>query len=482
MNRLGIVISLVLFSVPNCRAREASLEAKYRALCASPAARNAQWAVYVADADSGKVLFSQNPQSRLIPASTLKLFVTAAALSLLGPDYKFKTEVYAAADVSGGILHGDIAVIGGGDPSLGSTVIAGAPDYNAVVNSWAEAVEKAGIKEITGGVVADVSLFEGLSVPGTWPYEDLGNYYAAQAGALSINDNLYKLFFKPGVHEGEPAAALRTEPEIKGLTWTNFMLTGAPGSGDNGYIYRAPRQYEAELRGTIPPGKPEFFIKGSMPDPALFAVQRFAAALRGRGIRVGKDASVSGAPADKRRLIAQTFSRPLKEIVFATNKRSFNFYAEMLLRALAVHAGKKGSLQNGLAELRNFIAGTTGESVKLADACGLSKNNLASAQSLAKMLVYMRKSPAAREFADSLPVPGDEFSTGHIRNFCKGTAAAGKIRIKSGSLNGVRSYAGYIAAKSGKTLAFAFIINGYAASGEDVDALHEQLTETCALL
>ncbi|MFA5161514.1 MAG: D-alanyl-D-alanine carboxypeptidase/D-alanyl-D-alanine-endopeptidase [Elusimicrobiales bacterium] len=463
-------------------AQSGPLEAQYRALAQSPAASGAQWAVYAADADTGKVLLDHNAGSRLIPASTLKLFVTAAAVSVLGPDYKFKTDVCASSGVSNGTLDGDIVVVGGGDPSLGSTVIEGARDYRAVINSWADAVKSAGIREISGGVAADVSLFDGLPVPDSWPYADLGNYYAAGASALSINDNLYKLYFRPG-REGAPAAVLRSEPDQQ-IRWDNFMLTGAPGSGDNGYIFRAPGQREAQLRGTVPAGPEEFAIKGSMPDPALFAAEAFTGALREKGIRVAREPRVSASPLPRQRLLARTESYPVKDIVFVTNKRSFNFYAEMLLRALAVNSGDRGSEERGLAALRKYLSGIgiTPDMARLADACGLSKNNAATARALAKLLIYMRTARGAEAFAASLPCPGDRFSTGHIKTFCDGTAAQGRIRVKSGSLSGVRSYAGYIKAKSGRTIAFAFIINNYSVSGAEVDKLHERLAQACALL
>ena len=459
-----------------CQAKNNSLENTYLALSAGATARGAQWGVYIADAATGKPLLAHNQDSRLIPASTLKLFVTAAALSELGPQYRFKTEVYSAGDIHDGNLSGDLVIVGGGDPALGSTVIAGAPSYSAVLDSWAQAVEKAGIRRISGSIVADVSLFDGLPVPDSWPYEDLGNYYAAQESALSINDNLYKLFFKTG-KPGEPAQILRTEPAMPGLSFKNFMLTDPAGTGDKGYIFRAPGQFEAQLRGTEGASANEVAIKGSMPDPALFTAGEFAKILAQHGIHADGEARVSFTPLPRKQLLAQTLSMPLKDIVFETNKRSFNFYAEMLLRALAVHAGEKGTQPAGLARLRAFLAQANVEqdSVKLDDACGLSKNDLATARALAQILIHERKSQTAQDFSASLPVPGDQYTTGHIKHFASGSALEGKISLKSGSLTGVRSYAGYLKAKSGRPLVFAFIINGYNASGDEVDKLHEEL-------
>jgi D-alanyl-D-alanine carboxypeptidase/D-alanyl-D-alanine-endopeptidase (penicillin-binding protein 4) len=476
MNRLDITAS-ILFVAATCFAKSNALENKYRALADGPVARGAQWGVYIADAKTGKAVLEHYQDNRFIPASTLKLFVTAAAMSGLGPDYRFKTEVCTTAPVNKGTLSGDLAVIGAGDPSLGSTVIEGAQPYDEIIDGWAQAVAKAGITEITGDIVADVSLFDGLSVPRSWPYEDLGNYYAAPASALSIHDNLYKLIFKTGKQSGDPVRILRTEPEMEGLAFTNYLFTGTPGSGDEGYIFRAPGQTAAQLRGTEGPSSGEAAIKGSMPDPALFTVRELTKALVRHGIKVAGNPRVSQTPANRVTLIAQTSGSTVKDIVFETNKRSFNFYAEMLLRALAVQSGHKGTETEGIAQLRAFLerAGVNTTDVRLDDACGLSKNDLVTPHALAQILVYARKSQSAADFENSLPVPGDKYTTGHIKHFGAGTPVAERVKLKSGSLSDVRSYAGYLKAKSGKTLVFAFIINGYNASGDEVDKLHEQL-------
>lgn len=464
-------------------AQSTALEEKFRALGDNPAVRGAQWSAYVADTATGQVLLARNSGLRMVPASTLKLFITAAALSKLGPEHRFRTKIYADGKISGDTLKGDIVILGGGDPSLGSTIIRNSTPTAQVIASWADAVAGAGIKRVTGGVKADDLLFDGLPVPGSWPYEDLGNYYAAEASALSINDNQYRLCFRPGKKEGADAAVIRTEPPVKGLSFRNYMKTGPAGSGDNGYIYRAPGQYEAELRGTIPLGAKEFCIKGSLPEPALFTARLLEEALQKRGIKLGRKASLAekSKPYKPQAGLIETHSYTIKDIVFITNKRSYNFYAEMLLRAIG---GGNGSIGDGLSALKDFLkqAGIAADSIKLADACGLSKNNQASAEALGKLLLYMKKSPVAADFENSLPVPGDEYTTGHIKRFCAGTAADGKIKLKSGSLNGVRSYAGYIRTASGKTLAFSFIINNYQASGDVIDKLHEELAETAARL
>lgn len=446
----------------------------------SPSIKNAQWGICVKYADSGKPFASLNPSQNLVPASTLKLFVTAAALNVLGEGYRFKTGLYYDGEITdGGILKGNIYIKGGGDPSLGSTLVKDSLPMEELFGAWAGKIKEKGISKIEGSVIGDNLLFEGIPVPGNWAWEDTGNYYAAAADALSINDNLYKLFFAPGKKEGEEARVLRTEPEIPGLRFTNFMKTGPAGSGDNGYIFLSPGQYNAGLRGTVPAGAAEFAIKGAIPEPALFAAQILTAALVKSGVEVRGNPKILSSPAgyEPLKLIAETFSPPLKDIVRVTNKRSFNLYAEMLSRALALKRKKAGSIKEGNESVRGFLnsSGIDTSELKLFDSCGLSRSNLVKAETMADLLVFMAKSTSFEPFRDSLAFPGDPDATGHIKNFGKGTILEKSLRIKSGSLTGIRSYCGYVKNKKGKLLAFAFIINNYSGSPAEVEEIHEKL-------
>jgi D-alanyl-D-alanine carboxypeptidase/D-alanyl-D-alanine-endopeptidase (penicillin-binding protein 4) len=332
--------------------------------------------------------------------------------------------------------------------------------------------QAAGIRSINGAVVADESAFESWQ-PGSWAWEDIGNYYAAQPSALTVNDGAYRIFFKPSEVVGGEAALLRTEPAVEGLEFDNYMLTGAKGSGDNGYVYAFPGQRRAVLRGTIPQGQTEFAIKAALPDPALFAAQSFGAYLTRAGINANKK-PFKGAPGPAARLtlITETESRPLKDVVRVTNKRSFNLYAELLLR----HLGG-GSPVSGAASIKSLpaAAGSDVSELKLADACGLSWRNMAKAETFTDLLRFVHGRKYFPEFYDSLVYPGDPDATGHVKSLGKGTPLEQNLRLKSGSLNGVRSYTGYLKTKKGKTLVFTSIINNYSMPGSAADKMHEEL-------
>ena len=452
-------------------ARAADVKAKVRALAAAPGVKNASWGLSVKDL-SGKPVAQLNPELNLTPASILKVFVAAAALEKFGPEKTFATRLYRDGAVVNGFLNGNLYLKGGGDPSLGSQLIKDARPLEEVFKEWAGAVKAAGINVINGSVVGDDSSFESVQ-PGSWAWEDIGNYYAAQPSALTSNDGLYKLYLKPAAEAGGEAAVLRTEPFVEGLKFENYMKTGPAGSGDNGYIYAFPGQTLAVLRGSIPQGAAEFAIKGALPDPALFAAQSFGAYLARAGVNANKR-PFRGAPAQgaKLELITETVSRPLKDAVRVTNKRSFNLYAELLLRHLG--GGQAGA---GLGAVKDFLAANRVDvsELKLADACGLSWRNMTKAETFTDLLAAVSKKKYFPEFYDSLVFPGDPEATGHVRNLGKGTPLEKALRLKSGSLNGVRSYTGYLKTKKGKTLVFTSILNNYSMPGAAADKMHEEL-------
>ncbi len=475
MKKNLLITLLVLLSF--CARASAAAPCKFQEKASGPGFKNSFWGLSVRDAATGNELVSCNSSKNLVPASILKLLVTGAALDMVGSETRFKTRVYTEGTITKGVLDGGVYLRGGGDPSFGSGLINGAPAAEAEFAKWLQALKSAGVSEINGRVTADDSLFDGPSLPGSWAWEDIGNYYAAQPTALAIYDNLYKLYFKPGAEQGDPAEALRTEPNIPGLSFTNLMLTGPAGSGDNGYIYNFPEQYAATLRGTVPKGPEEFAIKGAIPDPALFAAREFTDYLNAHGIKV------SGMPLKLKTardysaavLVSETEGAPLKDIVFTTNKRSFNLYAEVLLRHLALVNGRTGTADNGIGALKGYMTanGIDVSELKLADASGMSRLNLVNAEDFTVFLSKLSKKKFFGAYLASLVSPADPDATGHIKKMGTKTKLEKYLKIKSGSLNGVRGYAGYLTTKKGTLLSFTSMINNYTGPAAGIDLLHE---------
>jgi D-alanyl-D-alanine carboxypeptidase/D-alanyl-D-alanine-endopeptidase (penicillin-binding protein 4) len=257
------------------------------------------------------------------------------------------------------------------------------------------------------------------------------------------------------------------------------MKTGKPGSGDNGYIYAAPGQYTAMLRGTIPADGKPFAIKGALPDPALFCAQYFKKALE--EMRV----NVTGQPLcrskeknyDSLTLVWEIKSPSLRKIVLMINKRSVNLYMEQLLYHLALAVGKEATTSNGIAVLMDFLDKNhiPANGIALYDGCGLSRTNRITALSMVRLLQFAADQPWYRAFYNSLAVGGDPEDIGFFKRFGNGSLIANNVRIKSGLIAGVRSLSGYLKSRSGKMIAFSFIVNNHDGSSRQIDRMFEKI-------
>ena len=426
-------------------------------------------------------LFAFQADTRLTPASTLKLLTTAAALEILGPQHRFETQLYATAlPNKNGVLQGHLYLRGGADPTLGSTRVTGAETYRTVLQKWQKAIEQAGIKKITGNIYADVSLFEGPSVAPKVNWENMGNYYAAPVSPLCFNDNLFEIYFTPETRGNQLVTVARTEPEIDTLSLQSFVTTDAKSKKDNAYVYGAPGQYQLKIFGSIPTHATGFKIKGALPDPALFTVQALRKELINSGISVqGKALTTLRAPDYMQMQKLHTYQSPeLKDIVVIVNKRSFNLYAEMLLRNLAVAAGKKGSLQNGLDELNAFLRKhqlADNSDTVIYDGSGLSRDNLLTPNTLLRTLAYMSTSPNFSYYYNSLATPDDRGDLLQLRRFLKPQKKVDEVRIIGGTIDGVKAGAGSVKDQNGQLITFVMIANNLAGKDESLFRAHEEI-------
>lgn len=439
--------------------------------------RFGEWGITVMEAASGKTLVEVNGNKSLAPASNLKLVTTAVALKIFGSDFEFQTKIGNSGDISDGNLNGDLLVYGGGDPALGSAQIRNNMDMEQVISAWSKAIKDNGIKRISGDIIADVSYFDPISTPDGWQWVDIGNYYGAGVSALNFNDNLYHLFFKPGNIVGDPAIVMYTRPEVKGLTFLNYMKTGPVGSGDNGYIYGGPGEERKTLLGTIPAGKPEFSIKGSLPNPALFCVQALRENLIKDGILVSGTAKISHSKKAATQQITTTSSPSIKEIVYWINKKSINLYAEVLLKQVGEHQSGKASYDCSTKAVEVVLKemGIPVEGLHLYDGSGLARLNALTTNQMAQLLVVMANDIEFKSFYDSLPIAGIKDDSGHISHLCRNTSGANNVRAKTGYISRVRAHSGYVHTKSGKLLCFSMIANDHLGRPSQIDRLHEKI-------
>ncbi|MEM1322113.1 MAG: D-alanyl-D-alanine carboxypeptidase/D-alanyl-D-alanine-endopeptidase [Bacteroidota bacterium] len=482
MNRfVFIVLSFLLNSA--FLSAQSTLQKALDAFADSKPMKHAGVSVSVIDVESGKLLAAVYPHRSLVPASSLKVVTTATALSILGKDFQFKTELqYQGQIEADGTLKGNLIIKGYGDPTLGTDHYNDPPDLQQLMRLFIEAIQKQGIRRIEGRVIADASFFDTAVNGRAWLWEDLGNYYASGAWGLNIHDNRYFIDFQQSPNLNTIPKIVRTEPAIPNLQLINEVRSAAANSGDNAYIYGAPYSYIRFVRGTIPVGKKRFTIKGSIPDPPFFAAHYLSEALATAGIACTEPPtslfeweqngqSLAGSPT--------TFytqqSPQLSNIVVETNHKSINLYCESMLKWLAVQQGKGNSTAAGIETVLAHWSelGVDTEGFFLEDGSGLSLRNSVSSYHLARIMQLIARDEALyKTFSPSLPLAG---RSGSLKRMLRGTAAEGVLRAKSGGMQRVRSYTGYARSKAGRLLAFSMIANNFTGASSDVRRQMEKL-------
>ena len=448
-----------------------------------PALQGAWWGGLATYADNkNEELFAVLADTRFTPASTLKLLTTAAALEKLGPDHRFETRLYASdLPDKEGVLNGNLYVRGGGDMTLGSSRVQGAETYPQVLKKWIHAIKEAGIKQVNGNIYADVSLFEGPTIADKVNWENIGNYFAAPASALSFHDNLFFIRFKGELSHGQRVEVKHTVPNIPDATIQSFVTANGINKKDNAYVYGGPDQYNLKIFGTIPTTLTGFTIQAAMPNPALFAVQALTQALNEENVPVSGEAQVLLEEPDYEAMqLLHTYqSPPLKDIIFIVNKRSFNLYADMLLRQLAVADGQKGSIKNGLVSLNQFLREhnlAQENDAILYDGSGLSRDNMITPRVLVNTLVFMTQSSNFGYYYRSLATPNDRGDLLVLRRFLKPFHRVEDVRIKGGTIDSVKALAGYVPNADGRLIAFVFMANNLATNkDESLWRMHENI-------
>ncbi|HMQ48327.1 MAG TPA: D-alanyl-D-alanine carboxypeptidase/D-alanyl-D-alanine-endopeptidase [Saprospiraceae bacterium] len=448
----------------------------------------ASLSIALVDTKTGELLAQFDAQRSLSPASNLKLLTTASALAILSPDFQYKTELQYDGQISKeGVLSGNLYLKGYGDPSLGSPELEQSVPFAEIMERFRMAAQQQGIRRVEGYVVGDGSVFETTGTIPSWQWEDMGNYYGAGAWGLNLHDNLYYLHFRQSSQLGDTPSIDRLEPEVPGLEFYNELRSAAKGSGDNAYIFGSPYQFTNFIRGTIPVGDGLFTIKGAVPDPPLWVAQHLEHEFNTIGVQVQKGAISqfqlvqTGMKIPQRHTIYTHYSPNLSAIVRRTNMESVNLYCEAMLKTIGWQKDTEGSTQAGLEHQEKFWKekGLSFDGCNLVDGSGLSEGDKVTSLFLARLLEKMTKQEAAvfQAFYASIPEAG---RSGALKNRFKGTAAEGRLRAKSGTLENVRAFSGYIETKDGRLFAFSVIVNNYLISGGAMrQKLEELLVKWC---
>ncbi len=446
--------------------------------------KNASVSFKLVDLSTKETIYSYESNRTMPTASTAKLFSTATALEILGPNYRAETRIYIDGIIdSNGVLNGNIWIRGGGDPSLGSKYFNEEEEQYDFLKKWVEELKKKGIKSITGNIIADASEFGYNGAPDGWSWVDMGNYYGAGPSGLTVVDNLIQLHFKTGTKVNQSTVLVKITPFVPELIFQNYVLSSQK-RGDNSYIYGAPYSNDRFITGTLPVNKEDFIVKGSLPDPEKQVAYLFSEAIKNSTIELlgsyknVRLMNIANNDYDKRTLLFTHKGEKLIDIINKTNYKSINLFAEHLVCLIAYKKTGEGTTKKGLEIIESYWKNKLGfTSIHLTDGSGLSRMNAISATHFTSLLYYMHTSKYHDAFFNSLPVAGE---SGTLKSICRGQTGQGRVIAKSGTMRRVKSYAGYIYSKSGKKYAFAITINNPEGSMRNVRKKMEVIFNTIA--
>ena len=431
---------------------------------------------------SGDTVAAVNPFRKLVPASNVKLLTTGLALNALGADHRFETRLGYTGEIVDGTLQGDLYILGGGDPTTGSRSDSTAP-VSGVFAQWAEWLEAAGIRQIEGRLLGDPRYFgETHSQNLGWSYDDLGTNYGAGPQGLNFFENAQNFYITPGASVGAAPVVQPRYPDTPWMHFINHARTGDARSANSLYYVTTPMAPLGELAGSFPIDRRAYTLECSNLFGAYTCAWYFYNFLQTRGVPVSQgygdvtpqgdirtgldlqDASVRAASPEEISVLGVTCSAPLADIVGDTNRDSNNFYAETLLRQLALRTGygtdEEECRKAAEAALRGLGLRTDGACQQF-DGSGLSRKNYVSPDFFVRFLRKMTTLPVWEPYFNSLPVPG---AKGTLENRLPKAEQPLKDRIhmKSGSMNGVRCFSGYIQAADGdpsQMIVFSLLVN-----------------------
>ena len=419
--------------------------------------------VCVYNMTKGQEVDSYNSQMAMTPGSVNKLFTTGVAFAKLGSDFRFTTHVGIRGNIDrDGVLHGNIYIIGGGDPMLGSyRYRQTSPD--SLFDGWTRALKKKGIRRVDGRICYHVGIFDEQPLHDSWPWGDVGNYYGAGVSGLNFHENMYFVYFNPGNKIGYPASSVRVSPKNVAVHGICEVTTGPEGSGDNVTIYGSPTGDERLYRGTVPLGKNDFRVRGALPNPAKQCADLFASYLRTHGISISSNSMQVYSQPDSLRMVLDYYSSDYYTIAQYTNLTSNNIYAEAIFKYLGYAKYGKGSFANGSKVVMDYFREKRLDvgGVKVVDGSGLSPLNKVTADFMCRYLTAIGKEPFFNDFLRSLSKVGEN---GTAKNLLPNLPAGIAVRVKTGTMEGVKAYAGYIDAANGDRLAFTIISNGHEVS------------------
>lgn len=439
---------IILFSTQIVFAQSISqkLEIGTKALMNSDAAISSSLSFYVAD-ESEQVIYDYQGNKGLSTASTQKIFTAAAVLGTLGKDYTYQTNGSYTGTIANGTISGDLYIKSNGDPTLGSWRYEGFKPEN-FQKQFLEAVKKLGVKKVVGNLIIDDSYYDHQTIPGGWPWDDLGNYYGAGVWGVNWRENQFDVNIN-----GKDIKSFSYP--LANISWLNDLK--AAGSSDQSLIFTAPHSNVALINGSLPVGKLST-VSGSVPNPPLQLGLEVEKWLKSEGIEIGgrlvssSMLEIEGKPLSDfpDNTIFFSYKSPtLDKMVYWFLRKSINMYGESFIKTLAKEKTGNPSFKNGVEYLKKYwiSKGINSNMINFADGSGLSPQNYVSAKAEVQALLFAKKQSWFTTFYDGFPTQDNG------------------MKMKSGKMRDTKSYAGYHTSKEGKKYVYSIIINNYKGSG-----------------
>ncbi|KAA0948784.1 D-alanyl-D-alanine carboxypeptidase/D-alanyl-D-alanine-endopeptidase [Sporosarcina sp. ANT_H38] len=426
-----------------------------------PRLQGATTGISIRKASTGEIVYSNLGDTRVHPASVMKLLTGVAALETLGEDHTFKTELYMDGRIENGVIHGNLYLRGRGDPTLTKNDL----------KAFASELKARGIRSITGNVYGDDYWYDSIRLSQDLNWSDEPFYTGSQVSALTLSPNddydsgtvIVEVY--PATKSGQ-AGKISMVPANNYLTIVNKTQTVAKKGKKSIQVERQHGSNTLIVSGTIPAGAKKTRTWSSVWEPTNYALNIFKEAVEQQGIsfsitpKVGRKKVPKGAS-----LVASKQSMPLKELFIPFLKLSNNGHAEVLVKEMGRVIGGVGSWDKGLAVMEGVLAdmGLDAKNMLLRDGSGMSHKNLVTANEVTRLLEVAQKKPWYPTFLNALPVAGngERFIGGTLRHRMKGTAAEGNVQAKTGALNGVAALSGYVTTKDGELLIFSVMVNNY---------------------
>lgn len=436
--------------------------------------RNAHWGILIVDPSTGDTLYSRNAGKLFMPASNQKLITGAVGLALLGPDFRFRTSFVARGPVRDGVLAGDLAVVGRGDPSISDRMLGNA---SLGLLAFADSLAARGLRRIEGRLISGANVFSDAPLGWGWAWDDLDYPYSAGVDELYLNEGFAVLTVRGGSRAGEAPTVTVTPaagyPAVTMLAQT--IVNIAPGrptlTVESDADGRAVR-----VKGNIPVGdSARLEIAFRDQNDAYLTALREALASRGIDVR-GQERAES---------VAETLftarSPTLADILPHMQKPSQNQIAEIVFKTIGLERTGVGTADSARRVIERQLAAwgadTAGHAVR--DGSGLSRHDYLSPETIVRVLDAMRRAPTFAVFYNSMPIAGVD---GTIRSRMKGTPAEGNLRAKTGFVDKARSLSGYVTTADGRLLIFSTLSNNWTVPVRDIERVQDAIGARLAAL